>query len=107
LIDSVRGAAGGNLLVNVKAPLTVTAETVRQKETGALILHLVNYDAGRNPFVKDIQVRFCPPHLGVVSEVRLLSPDLDKAITLSFTANEGCIAFTVPSLETYSLVTLR
>jgi len=107
LIDSVRGAAGDNLLMDVKAPLTVTAETVRQKETGALILHLINYDAGRNPLVKDIQVRLCLPNIGMVSEVRLLSPDRDKGISLPFTVNKGRIAFTVPSLETYSLVNLR
>ncbi len=104
LIDSVRWAAGDNPLIDVKAPLTVTAELVRQKETGALLLHLINYDADRNPSVKDIRVRLRLPKTSRVSRISLLSPDRDEALSIPFTVNEGTAAFTVPSLETYSLV---
>ncbi len=106
LIDSLKWAGGDSPLIDVKAPLTVTAELVRQKETRALLLHLINYDAGRNPSVKDIRVRLRLPKTSTVSRVSLRSPDRDEALSVPFTLNEGAAAFTVPSLETYSLVTV-
>ena len=57
LVDAVQWAAGGQMTLEVEAPLTVTAELLRQPETGKLLLHLINYHADRTPVVQNINVR--------------------------------------------------
>jgi hypothetical protein len=104
LIDSVKWAAGRNLSLEVQAPLTVTAELLHQKVAGALILHLINYDATRHPAVKDIHVRLDAQKIGKVQQVSLHSPDVEAVHSLPFTETEGQLRFSVPSLETYSIV---
>jgi hypothetical protein len=107
LIDSVRWAAGRGLSLEVQAPLTVTAELLHQKEAGALALHLINYDAARHPSVKDIRVRLDARKIGNVKQVSLHSPDVEEVHSLPFLETEGQVRFSVPSLETYSIVTVR
>jgi hypothetical protein len=104
LVDAVRWAAGGRMTLEVEAPLTVTAELQRQPETGKLLLHLINYNADRTPTVENIQVRLRRPE--EVKELAVLSPDAG-AQTLTPTRKEGALAFTVPTLKTYSVVVIR
>jgi hypothetical protein len=106
LIDSVKWAAGHELSLEVQAPLTVTAELHHQKEAGALVLHLINYDAARHPAVKDIHVRLDAQKIGKVKQVSLHSPDAEAVHSLPFTETEGQVRFSVPSLETYCMVTV-
>jgi hypothetical protein len=104
LIESVRWAADGDLAMEVKAPLTVTVELLRQKETGARLLHLLNYDNRANPVVKKIEVRLSVRSFGKVGQVSLQSPDHDGVVSLPLTVSGEHNVFTVSSLETYALV---
>jgi hypothetical protein len=56
LIEAVRWGAGGELALEVKTPLTVTADLLRQRASGAFLIHLVNYDVGWTPAVENIEV---------------------------------------------------
>lgn len=103
LIDSVKWAAGGDLSLDIQAPLTVTAELLHQAEAGALVLHLINYDAARHPSVKDIAIRLDARKIGEVKQVALHSPDGGEVHSLPFRETEGHVSFSVPSLETYSM----
>jgi hypothetical protein len=107
LIDGVKWAAGHDLSLEVQAPLTVTAELLHAKPAGVLALHLINYDAARRPSVKDIRIRLDAQKVGKVQQVLLHSPDVEKVLTLPFLETEGQVRFSVPSLETYSLVTVH
>ena len=104
MIDSVKWAAGGNLSLEVQAPLTVTAELLHQKEAGKLVVHLINYDAARHPKVEDIHIRLDARKIGKVKQVSLHSPDVEEVRALPFSESEGRVMFSVPSLETYSVV---
>jgi hypothetical protein len=106
LIDSVKWAAGRDLSLEVQAPLTVTAELLHQKEAGALVVHLINYDAARHPSVKDIRIRLDAQKIGKVKQVFLHSPDIEEVHSLPFIEMEGKVRFSVPSLETYGIVTV-
>ncbi len=103
LIESVRWAAGDNLSLEVKAPLTVTVELLGQKDTGALLLHMVNYKAGRDSSLKDIQVRIYGRIFEKVRRVSWRSPDCQEISTLPLSERNEQRSFTVPSLETYGL----
>jgi hypothetical protein len=106
LIGSVQWAAGRGLSLEVQAPLTITAELLHQKEAGALVLHLINYDAARHPSVKDIHVRLETRKIGKVKQVSLSSPDLEEVHSLPFSETGDQVRFSVPLLETYNIVTV-
>jgi hypothetical protein len=106
LIGSVHWAAGSKLSIEVKAPLTVTAEVTQQRHKGTQMVHLINYDVARNPLVKDIEVSLQLPKGYVVGQVLLLSPDEEKSQALSFSLNSERLVFSVPQLKTYDLVVI-
>jgi hypothetical protein len=105
LAAAVRWAAGEELSVEVKAPLTVAAELLEQAETGTLLLHLINYDAKRTPRQENIKVRL---HLAAKpGGISVLSPDRESVETIDHTWREGKLDFTVPILETYNVVVIK
>lgn len=103
LVDAVRWAVGGRLTLEVEAPLTVTAELLKQGDSGRLLLHLINYDLERTPEVKNIQVRIQRP--GKTKEVLVLSPDGGEEKPTPST-KDGELAFTVSSLKGYSVAVI-
>ena len=106
LVDAVAWAGREDPLLEVEAPLTVTAELLRQKQQSRLLLHLINYGAAGNPFVKDVKIK-----LGLrgkqAKKVFTLSPDGEENSSLEFRASDSGIGFTVPRLQTYSLVVVQ
>jgi hypothetical protein len=104
LVAAVRWAAGGQPRFEVKAPLTVTAELLKQPDTGKLLLHLINYDAARTSRVENIEVRLRLTK--EPKEVSLHSPDFEGARTLAYTLREGVLTFTVPELQVYNVVAI-
>ena len=106
LVDAVAWAGREDPLLEVEAPLTVTAELLRQKKQSRLLLHLINYGAAENPFVKDVKIK-----LGLrgkqAKKVFTLSPDGEESSSLEFRASDSGIGFTVPRLQTYSLVVVQ
>ena len=107
LVAAVRRAAGGSLSVEVKAPLTVTAEVLEQRQKRRLLVHLVNYDAVRNPEVRNIQVSLSIPAGAAVERVSLLSPDQEQPRPLTCAVRNQRAEFVVPVLKTYSLAVLQ
>jgi hypothetical protein len=104
LLDAVKWAAGGELPIDVKAPLTVTAELVEQKTSGRLAVHFVNYaaaPAGR------VEVTLRLPAGKSVERVTLLSPDEDKPQVLACSVKAGRAIFAVPRLKTYALALVQ
>jgi hypothetical protein len=104
LVAAVRWAAGGQPTIEVKAPLTVTAELLRQPDTGKLFLHLINYDAPQTPRVENIEVRL--RLMKEPKEVSLHSPDFEGVRTLAYAMREGVLTFTVPELQVYNVVAI-
>ncbi len=107
LVDAVRWAGGGELALEVKAPPAVTTNLVSQRSSGAVLVHLVNYDVERTPKVENIEVWLRPPVHKKVMQVSLFSPDDDGVQTLPPITRDGKLGFVVPSLNTYSVVEIQ
>jgi len=107
LATAVRWAAGDNVSLEVKAPLTVTAELMEQKKSNKLLVHLLNYDVQRFPIVSNIEIILKIPDGGKVEEISLLSPDEEKAQPATYAARNKRIVVNVPHLKTYSLIVVR
>ena len=101
---AVRWAAENNLILNVHAPLTVTAELVRQSATDRMMLHLVNYE--NSQLVPNIEVSLEIPRGKKVKAVRALSPDSEDSGDLTFREADGRVHFTVLWLRTYTMVVI-
>ena len=106
LVDSVRWAGGGDPLLKVEGPLTVTAELLSQERENRLLLHLVNYGMKENPVVRNLQIDLRSGE-GEVRKVYTLSPDGGENPGLEFVAEGNRIRFTLPRLETYTLVVIQ
>jgi hypothetical protein len=107
LMEAVRWASGQRLSLEVKAPRTVTAELMEQKQKGELVLHLLNYNVVRTPSVANIDVSLQIPLGKKVKSISLLSPDEKTFVTLPVTARDGRAGFVVPRLHTYDLVVIQ
>jgi len=107
LAAAVKWAAGDNLSLEVKAPLTVTAELLEQKESHKLLVHLLNYDVQRFPIVSNLEITLKIPEGGKVEEISVLSPDEEKAQSATYVVRNGRIVVNVPQLKTYSLILVR
>ena len=106
LVESVRWASGGEPLLEIEGPLTVTAELQSQERENRLLLHLVNYGMEEYPLVRDLQINFKSGE-GEVRKVYTLSPDGGEIPDLKFRADGNRIRFTLPRLETYTLVVIQ
>ena len=107
LIAGVKWAAGGRLSLEVKAPPTVAAELLEQKQKGELLVHLLNYDVERTSSVADIEVSVELPRGRKVKSASLLSPDEAEAQNLPVTLRDGRGEFVVPRLQTYDLAVIQ
>jgi hypothetical protein len=104
LLDAVHWVAGGALQSEVKAPDTVTMSLYTQP-SGRRLLHLVNYDDAHP--VNDIEVSMqWPSGKGVIS-AQFLSPESDKAQTLTAERAGTALRITVPRLEVYGLLVIE
>ena len=106
LVESVRWAGGNDPLLEVEAPLTVTAELLRQERENRLLLHLVNYGMKENQLVRDLQINL-RSGTGTVRKIYTLSPDGGEISDLEFRAEGNRIRCTLPRLETYTLVVIQ
>ncbi len=106
LVDSVRWAGGGDPLLEIEGPLTVTAELLSQERENRLLLHLVNYGMEEDPVVRNLQIDLRSGQ-GEVRKVYTLSPDGGENPGLEFVAEGNRIRFTLPRLETYTLVVIQ
>jgi hypothetical protein len=79
VVESVKWAAGEPLSLEVRAPLTVTAELQEQKDKGRMLVHFLNFDDARTPAVSSITVSVAVPSGRSVGQVSLVSPDAVSA----------------------------
>ena len=102
LISELRWAAGGSFSLEIKAPVTVTSELL--ETAGRLFVHLLNYNAERQPEVDGIELTLKIPAGRIVKSVDLLSPDDDRTQQLRYTVMGQAIITRVPPINTYSLI---
>jgi hypothetical protein len=87
------------------APPHVVVEVARQRTTGRILLHLVNYNTRQS--VSNLEVALRLPAGAVVRYAALRSPDLDRPLTLPAAVRNGAVSFRVPLLKTYDLLVLE
>ncbi len=105
LIAAVDWASGGHLSVHTNAPLSVTLELAKQKNSGLVLLHLVNFDF-RHPLTNvQISLRL-PPHVEPTS-VSVQSPDDGSQRVLKSTVENGTATFVIPRLSVYDLTLIK
>jgi hypothetical protein len=107
LNESVKWAAGGELSLEVTAPVTVAAEIAEQKQNKTLMVHLVNYNVARVPSVRGIEISLRLPDQQRARKAFLLSPDEEGEQPLVVTQRNGRTVFTVPQLRTYAMAVVQ
>jgi hypothetical protein len=107
LIDAVRWASGGRLTLEVHgAPLTVTVNLLKQRGSGALQVHLVNYDAKGKPNLDNIELSLRLSS-NAIPHVTVFSPDSSEVRSIENVMHEGTLKFRLPSLEFYSVAQIQ
>jgi hypothetical protein len=108
LVDAVRWASSGRLTLEVHgAPLTVTVNLLRQRSSGALQVHCVNFDIGGNPEVENIKVSVRLPEGKSAPQVRVHSPDQSETQSITPVIRDGTLECELPRLQFYSLLEIR
>lgn len=112
LIESVRWAAGDRMILESKADNTVVMEVLEHQESGALLLHMINYDSARVSSANNLEIVLSVPPGTEIEEVRVLSPDAGDAKVIPHRliqaeGSEARVSFTVPQLQTYNLVVVE
>ena len=111
LVDAVKWAGGGSILLDTDAPSTTALEVLEQEKNSSLLLHMINYDAARTPSIGEIKVSLRVPGGREVGDVTVMSPDRESVQVVPHqqtTQNGGetRVTFTVPELQTYNLVAM-
>jgi hypothetical protein len=107
LVESVSWAAGKNMSLEVIAPVFVATELTKSLDESKFMLHILNYNAGKDKSVKDIDVSLKVPEGKKVKELFMLSPDKEGIESLAFNIKDGQAVFKVPLLEVYDLVVIK
>jgi hypothetical protein len=108
LIEAVRWAGAGKLKLEVQAaPNTVAVNLLRQKSSGALQVHFVNFDVAGNPNVQNIKMSVQLPGGATSPQVRMISPDSDEVRSVKCENRNGKLECELPSLNVYSLLEVR
>jgi hypothetical protein len=108
LIEAVRWACGGRLTLEVHgAPLTVTANLLRQRGSEAIQLHWVNFDVAGHPKIENITISFQLPAKKTDPQVRLYSPDREETRSITPVIQHGRLECELPQVQFYSLLEIR
>lgn len=103
IVESVRWAARGRMPVEVSGPDWLVANLVEQPEQHRIILHLVNYNARKEPSLGIVRATFQLPDGQSIKNAVLYSPDSDSPQTLVGTGGERSDTLSVP-VKAYSVV---
>jgi hypothetical protein len=99
-----------NLLTIENANRKIVGYPYYQPEEQRQVLHLINYDCGPLFDIvwpkSNIDVRL-KTMLPSVSSVSVLSPDFSGRKELPFTSAEGYVAFSVPTLRLYDVISIE
>jgi hypothetical protein len=106
LVDAISWAAGEKLPVSVTAPDFVAVNLLEQTAKQRRIIHLVNYNAEKNPSVASIAIRCDTPKGKLATAVRFYTPDTDDGEPIAFRVEAMEAVFTIPAMQTYGVVTV-
>jgi len=109
LKEAVKWAAGGELSLELDAPLYVIAEVLQQKQLDEMIVQLVNFNVVEVPEVENIKVDLRLPEGRHVRRVSVMYAEESGTQTqdLPFKTTNRRIQFTVPKLNAYAMVLIQ
>jgi hypothetical protein len=79
---------------------------VEQTDKRRRIIHLVNFDAEQSPSVQNVSIRCSVGKGEPPSAVNFYSPDFEGGRLLDFRMQNSQAVFSVPTLNTYGVVTV-
>jgi hypothetical protein len=106
IVDAISWVVGEKLPVSVSAPDFVAMNLLEQTAKQRRIIHLVNYDADKNPSVANIAIRCATPEGKPTIAVRFYALDADDGKPVEFRVEGEEAVFTVPALRAYGVVTV-
>ena len=108
IYDAALKALGGKstLQTPTSAFPYVTVELASQAAEGRLILHLVNYNRDKSSQLNNLPIGITIPEGKRVGRIRMLTPDQPSKVEPITWKKDGDVTFTVPSLETYSVIVI-
>jgi hypothetical protein len=106
IVDAISWAAGERLPISVSAPDFVAMNLLEQTRKQRRIIHLVNYDADKNPSVANIAIRCATPEGSPATAVRFYGLDADGGRPVEFRVEGEDAVFTMPALQAYGVVTV-
>ncbi len=107
IIDAVRWVAQGAIPLSVEGPESLVANITQQNTERRFLVHLVNYNAAKVPFLADLQALVTLPEDKRPRTVTLYLPGTNDADMLAFTNDSHDVRFVVPKLETYGLIAIQ
>lgn len=107
IVDAITWSAGEDLPVTVTAPDFVAMNLVEQATKRRRIIHLVNYDAEKNPTVANISIRCATPQAKPAIEVRFYAPGTDDGKPIDFRMAGAEAVFTAPALHAYGMIVVN
>jgi hypothetical protein len=106
ITDGVRWAARDDILVEVSGPEYLVANTVEQPEKRRMLVHLVNYNAGKEPALNPVEVICRIPAGQSARRVGVVSPDAAGLEALGVKMDGPKVSFHVP-VKTYSVAVIE
>jgi len=106
ITDGVRWAARDDIPVEVSGPEYLVANTVEQAERRRIIVHLVNYNAGKAPALEPVEVTCHIPAGQSARGIRVFSPDAAGLQAVGMKSDGSKISFSVP-VKTYSMAVIE
>jgi hypothetical protein len=106
LTDAVIWTAGNELPISVAGPDFVAMNLVEQTDKRRRIIHLVNFDAERNPSVQNVSIRCSGGKGESPTAVNFYSPDFEGGRSLDFRVQNLQAVFSVPTLNAYGVATV-
>jgi len=107
LIESVKWAAGGELLLDIDAPQAIAIEITQKNDQSCIMLHLLNYNSLRNQNIENIRVSLRLPADRKADGIKVLSPDSDSVEAIDFNNEDKNVSFTIPKLQTYNVAVIK
>ncbi len=106
ITDGVRWAARGDIPMEVSGPSYLVANAVEQPQKRSLIVHLVNYNAGKAPLPDPVGITCRIPAGQKAKGLRVYSPDAAGPRSVEMKSEGSKVSFTV-AVKTYSVAVIE
>jgi hypothetical protein len=107
IVEAIRWAAEDEIPVTIDGPEYLVANCTVQQQEQRLLVHLVNYGAATVPIVSNARVRVVLPGNKKARTVLLHAPESADARTMAVSSDNSGVAFTIPEIRTYALVSIQ